>query len=75
MLPYLDVEPSSPIQIVNFEKYITTHISEAGIPELLASVSNSDVRARLGSKAPAWARLLGARAYQEFKPGCELSKP
>jgi len=42
---------------------------------LLRSMVCSVVQARLGSKAPAWARLLGARAYQEFKPGREPPKP
>jgi len=35
-----DVVPL-PIQIVNFEKDITTYFSGAGIPELLASASSS----------------------------------
>ena len=35
----------------------------------------SDVRARLGSKAPALAWLLGALAYPKFKPGREPPKP
>ena len=35
----------------------------------------SDVRAQLGSKAPALAWLLGALAYPKFKPGRQPPKP
>jgi hypothetical protein len=36
---------------------------------------NSDVPAWLGLKAPAWARLLGARAQEKWEPGREPSEP